>query len=141
MEAAGEMGRDFETDALFWIAREAGGSLRDAYTLFDQVMSFSEEKITLSGIREKMGLVGLESTSELLDAASAGNRKRALEILDEVLSSAPQWNRSCWKLADFLRNLTLLSYGIDKESLLGLSPERFPGAPGTPGTADAWKPR
>lgn len=129
MEAAGEMGREFENDALFWIAREAGGSLRDAYTLFDQVLSFSEEKITLSGIREKMGLVGLESTTELLDAASAGNRKQALEVLDEILGSGTAVEQVLVELADFLRNLTLLAYGIEKESLLGLSPERFPRGP------------
>jgi DNA polymerase-3 subunit gamma/tau len=129
IEAAGEMGREFENDALYWIAREAGGSMRDAYTLFDQVLSFSEEKITLSGIREKMGLVGLESTGELLDAASAGNRRRALEILDEILGSGTAVEQVLVELADFLRNLTLLSYGIDKESLLGLSPDRFPEGP------------
>lgn len=129
VEAAGEMGRDFEPDALFWIAREAGGSMRDAYTLFDQVMSFSEAKITLAGIREKMGLVGLESTADLLDAAAAGNRKRALEILDEVLQSGTAVEQVLVELADFLRNLTLLSYGIEKESLLGVSPDRFPAGP------------
>lgn len=129
MEAAGEMGRGFENDALFWIAREAGGSMRDAYTLFDQVLSFSEEKITLSGIREKMGLVGLESTTELLDAASAGNRKQALEVLDDILGSGTAVEQVLVELADFLRNLTLLAYGIEKESLLGLSPERFPQGP------------
>jgi DNA polymerase-3 subunit gamma/tau len=129
IEAAGEMGREFENDALYWIAREAGGSMRDAYTLFDQVLSFSEEKITLSGIREKMGLVGLESTGELLDAASAGNRRRAVEILNEILGSGTAVEQVLVELADFLRNLTLLSYGIDKESLLGLSPERFPEGP------------
>jgi DNA polymerase-3 subunit gamma/tau len=35
-----------EDEALLWIAKESGGSLRDAYTLFDQVVSFSEGKIT-----------------------------------------------------------------------------------------------
>jgi DNA polymerase-3 subunit gamma/tau len=129
VEAAGEKNRSFENDALFWIAREAAGSMRDAYTLFDQVLSFSEDTITLSGIREKMGLVGLESTSELLDAASAGNRKRALEILDEILSSGTAVDQVLVELADFLRNLTLIAYGIEKESLLGLSPERFPEGP------------
>jgi len=129
VEAAGEMGREFENDALFWIAREAGGSMRDAYTLFDQVLSFSEEKITLAGIREKMGLVGIESTSELLDAASKGNRPKALEILDKVLQSGIAVEQVLVELADFLRNLALLSYGIEKESLLGLSPDRFPKEP------------
>jgi len=129
VEAAGEMGRDFENDALYWIAREAGGSMRDAYTLFDQVISFSEDKITLGGIREKMGLVGLEHTSDLLNAASEGNRKAALDLLDKILSSGTAVEQVLLELAEFLRNLTLIAYGIDKESLLGLSPDRFPEGP------------
>jgi DNA polymerase-3 subunit gamma/tau len=129
VEAAGEMKRAFENDSLYWIAREAGGSMRDAYTLFDQVLSFSEETITLAGIREKMGLVGLDSTTGLLEAASAGNTERALGILDEILTSGTAVEQVLVELADFLRNLTLMAYGIRKESILGLSPDRFPEGP------------
>ena len=129
VENASELGRAFDTDALYWIAREAGGSMRDAYTLFDQVLSFSEERITLEGIREKMGLVGLEVTSELLDAAAAGNRKRALELLDEILIAGTAVEQVLVELADFLRNLTVLAYGVDKESILGLKADRFPQGP------------
>ncbi|PIE05216.1 MAG: DNA polymerase III, subunit gamma and tau, partial [Spirochaetales bacterium] len=125
-EAAGEMEREFEDDALFWIAREAGGSLRDAYTLFDQVLSFSGGKITLEGIREKMGLMGLESASRLLSAAAGGERTEALNILDEILSSGTAVEQVLAELADYLRNLMLLACGIEKVSLLGMAPERFP---------------
>lgn len=128
-EAAGEIGREFENDALQWIAREAAGSMRDAYTLFDQVASFSDERVTLEGIRETMGLVGLETTSEFLDACSAGNSKRALELLDEILVSGTAVDQILLELGDCLRNLVLMSYGIDKESILGLSVERFPEGP------------
>ena len=44
-----------EDDALLWIAKESTGSLRDAYTLFDQVVSFSEGEITAKKIRDKLG--------------------------------------------------------------------------------------
>lgn len=128
-EAAGEIGREFENDALQWIAKEAAGSMRDAYTLFDQVASFSDERVTLEGIRETMGLVGLETTSEFLDACSAGNSKRALELLDEILVSGTAVDQILLELGDCLRNLVLISYGIDKESILGLSAERFPEGP------------
>ena len=125
-EAAGEMKREIENDALFWIAREAGGSMRDAYTLFDQVLSFSEERITLTEIREKMGLVGLETTSELLSAAAAGNQKRSLELLGEIISSGTAVEQILIELADSLRSFVLLAYGIKKESLLGMNADRFP---------------
>ena len=128
-EAAGEIKREFETDALQWIAREAAGSMRDAYTLFDQVASFSDKKVTLEGIRETMGLVGLEKTAEFLDACSAGNRKGALELLDEILTAGTAVDQILLELADCLRNLVLISYGVDKESILGMSPGRFPEGP------------
>lgn len=128
-EAAGEIGREFENDALQWIAREAAGSMRDAYTLFDQVASFSDERVTLEGIRETMGLVGLEKTSEFLEACSAGNRKMALQLLDEILTAGTAVDQILLELADCLRNLVLISYGVDKESILGMSPGRFPEGP------------
>ena len=128
-EAAGEIGREFENDALQWIAKEAAGSMRDAYTLFDQVASFSDERVTLEGIRETMGLVGLEKTSEFLEACSAGNRKMALELLDEILTAGTAVDQILLELADCLRNLVLISYGVDKESILGMSPGRFPEGP------------
>ncbi|OQX29488.1 MAG: hypothetical protein B0D92_03425 [Spirochaeta sp. LUC14_002_19_P3] len=126
VEAAGEMNREFENDALLWIAREAGGSMRDAYTLFDQVISFSEGRVTLEGIREKMGLAGLETTSALLEAAAKGNSGEAFTLLDELVSSGTAVEQVLIELADYLRNLVLIAHGIEKESLLGLSIDRFP---------------
>src|SRR5690606_35741464 len=41
-ETCDETGIKAEPQALSWIAREATGSIRDAYTLFDQVASFSD---------------------------------------------------------------------------------------------------
>jgi len=55
-----ELSIQAEEAALFWIAKEATGSLRDAYTLLDQVVSFSRDGITLEKIRAKLGLVGLD---------------------------------------------------------------------------------
>ena len=45
-----------EEEALLWIARESTGSLRDAYTLLDQALSFSEGDVTLQKLKEKLGM-------------------------------------------------------------------------------------
>lgn len=129
VEVAGEMKRDFEDDALYWIAREAGGSMRDAYTLFDQILSFSEGRITLPEIREKMGLVGMESIARLFETAANGSRKESLELLDEIISSGKAIEQIVIEMADFLRNLVLLNHGIENESLLGQSAGSFPSSP------------
>ncbi|MDR3060287.1 MAG: DNA polymerase III subunit gamma/tau, partial [Prevotella sp.] len=57
-DTCAEMGIEAEDEALFWIAKESTGSLRDAYTLFDQVASFSDGHIREQLIRDKLGLVG-----------------------------------------------------------------------------------
>jgi len=126
VEAAAEVNREFENDALYWIARESAGSMRDAYTLFDQVLSFSGEKISLANICEKMGLVGIEHMTDLLEAAAAGDRARAIGLLDNVLGAGAAVEQVLLELASYLRDLILLAYGIGRESLLGVNAERFP---------------
>ena len=124
-EVATEINREFESDALYWIARESGGSMRDAYTLFDQVLSFSDEKINLASICEKMGLVGIEHMTNLLEATAAGDRAEALELLDYILGSGAAVEQVLFELASYFRDLILIAYGIGRESLLGASAERF----------------
>jgi len=65
-----ELSLEAEESALFWIAKEATGSLRDAYTLLDQVISFSRDGITLERIRAKLGLVGLDQIRSLIEIIS-----------------------------------------------------------------------
>jgi len=124
-EAAAEINREFEDSALYWIARESGGSLRDAYMLFDQVLSFSSETITLAIISDKMNLVGVEHMTGLLEAAVAGDRAGTIELLDDILDSGTAVEQVLLEMTSYLRDLILLAYGIRRESLLGVSAERF----------------
>jgi len=125
VEAAAELDREFESDALYWIARESGGSMRDAYTLFDQILSFSSEKITLAAIYEKMCLVGTERITSLLEAAAAGDRAGAIGLLNDILDAGSAVEQVLLELASYLRDLILLAYGIGRESLLSGSAKRF----------------
>ena len=59
-QAAAELNVQADEEALFWVARESTGSMRDAYTLFDQVVAFSDGHITYEKIRDKLGLVGID---------------------------------------------------------------------------------
>jgi DNA polymerase-3 subunit gamma/tau len=120
-----ESGISAEDDALLWIAKEATGSLRDAYTLFDQVLSFSEGEISVQKIREKMGLVGLDRINEIAELFASENAGAALALLDDVLTSGVSIEQFTVDLAEYFRNILFLKSGIHKESLLGYSPERF----------------
>lgn len=123
--ACAEAGIEAEEEALFWIAKEATGSMRDAYTLLDQVIAFSDGKLETEAIRDKLGLVGLDSVNELAEACSAGSAERAFEIVDRVLDRGVSIDRFVVDMAEYYRSLLLLKHGIQRESLLGYAPDRF----------------
>ena len=114
-----------EEEALYWIAKEATGSVRDAYTLFDQVASFSEENITMQKIQEKLGLTSLDSISSLLSFCALGNAKDAINAFNDILQNGISIEQFITDSASYLRALLLLKQGIEKESLLGFNKERI----------------
>jgi DNA polymerase-3 subunit gamma/tau len=124
-EACADLGVTADDEALFWIAKEGTGSLRDCYTLLDQVLAFSGETITLEKIREKLGFVGLEQLARLADSALRGSANESLEHLDAILQSGISVDQCIIDCAEYYRALLFLQVGIRREALLGAAPERF----------------
>jgi DNA polymerase-3 subunit gamma/tau len=124
-ETCTEMNVQAEDEALFWIAREATGSMRDAYTLFDQVLSFSGGHLRSALIREKLGLVGLEELNALADACASNNNAEAFTVIDRVLEAGIAVEQFVIDMAGYYRSLMLLKAGVTKESLLGYGADRF----------------
>ena len=123
--AAQEAGIQADDEALYWIARESTGSMRDSYTLFDQVAAFSDGNITYEKIRDKLGLVGIDRLNELFGICVSGDSKAALEKLDGYIQNGVSIEQLISNCADYLRNLLLIKSGITRESLLGQAPDRF----------------
>ena len=117
--AAADLGVEAAAEALLWIAKESGGSLRDAYTLFDQVVSFAEGRITSELIRDKLGLTGLDALGGLFGASAAGDAQAALLALDEILARGVSPEQLVSEAAEYCRSLLLIKNGITKVSLLG----------------------
>ena len=123
--ACKDIGITAEDEALYWIARESTGSMRDAYTLFDQVAAFSEGHITYEKIRDKLGLVGTERLNEIFDACIDADNVSVTEKLDAFLQSGISIDQLITNCSDYLRSLLLIKHGITKESLLGQAAERY----------------
>ena len=124
-EAVAEMDLEAEDDALFWIAKEATGSLRDAYTLFDQIASFADSRITMDLIGEKLGLVGLDRINRLAEFLVSNNAKSAIELADEILTYGVSVEQFVIDLAEFFRCVLFIKHGVHKESLIGYGVDQF----------------
>lgn len=124
-DAAAELGIQADDEALYWIARESTGSVRDAYTLFDQVAAFSNGHITYDKIRDKLGLVGIDRLNQLCELCVDGNNAEVLQTLDEILQNGVSIEQFIVNFADYLRSLLLIQSNVTKESLLGQNAGRF----------------
>jgi len=124
-DVCAELGIRAEDSALFWIAKESTGSMRDAFTLFDQVASFSAGHIREALIREKLGLAGLEKINALAEACAGGDAAAAFALVDDALASGVAIEQLVIDLAGYYRSLLLIKNGIARESLLGYSPGEF----------------
>jgi len=123
--AATEMGVEVEERALIWIAKEATGSMRDAYTLLDQIVSFADGSITLERIREKLGVLGIEELNEFVRLLRAGDSGAVLQRVDGILSTGVSIEQFVTNLAEYFRNLLFLKSGLAKDTLLGYAPADF----------------
>ncbi|MBO4278750.1 MAG: DNA polymerase III subunit gamma/tau [Spirochaetales bacterium] len=125
-QAASEMGIQADADALFWIAKEATGSMRDAYTLFDQVVAFSNGKITLAQIREKLGLVGVDRINEIMKDVLARNQSASLDKVHDLLARGMSIEQIIKDFSDYFRSLLLIRKGVKSENVLGEQIQSFP---------------
>ena len=125
-QAASEMGIQADSDALFWIAKEATGSMRDAYTLFDQVVAFSNGRIKLAQIREKLGLVGVDRINEIMSDVLARNQSASLDKVHELLARGMSIEQIIKDFSDYFRSLLLIKKGVKSENVLGEQIQSFP---------------
>ena len=91
--------------ALREIARSGMGSMRDAQSNFDQVISFSGEKISVSEVSAALGLASTETLTQVILAISEKSPKIALEVVADLVSRGQDMRSFCGDLLAVFRDL------------------------------------
>jgi len=89
-EVVDEEGQDVEDTALALIARRAGGSMRDAQSLLDQVLAFAQGKLTLEQVQGLLGLAKDEQIVSIVLPVLERDPARALPALHQTLGQGVQ---------------------------------------------------
>ena len=126
LEAAAEMEVQADEDALFWIAKESTGSMRDAYTLFDQVVSFSQGHITMEKISSKLGLVGIDQIVAIVSHLLENKTREALHAVQELLFAGVSVEQCIKDFTQFFRSLLFIKAGVVEDAILGIQSDRIP---------------
>ncbi|UPA12128.1 DNA polymerase III subunit gamma/tau [Borrelia venezuelensis] len=113
----------YEDEALRWIAYKSGGSVRDAYTLFDQIVSLSNSDIQFERIRSKMGFTSSEFLEKLALSILNDDLKELLCILDAVFLTGISCEQLLLDTIEFFREILFLKLGIKNLMFIGIKPE------------------
>ncbi len=119
---ATQEGVTVEPAALAYIARQGGGSMRDAISLLDQLTAYGGETISLELVRSVLGAVASQSVTELVDALLAQNLAVGLDVINRVVSDGVDPRQFARELVEYLRALMLVKLS-DGSQLLNLPDE------------------
>ena len=94
-----------EPEALNVIAQKADGGMRDALSIFDQVVSFTNGNITYQAVIDNLNVLDYEYYFRLTDAILSGNVRASVLILNEILGKGFDGQNIITGLAGHFRDL------------------------------------
>ncbi len=112
---------DVSDEALKEIARSGAGSMRDAQSNFDQVISFSGEMIGTHEVISALGMASAEMLTKTVSAISDRNATVALQVVDELIGRGQDLRHFCRDLLSLFRDLLVTKLASDIENLLDTS--------------------
>jgi DNA polymerase-3 subunit gamma/tau len=100
-------------DALREVARAGEGSMRDAQSAFDQVISFSEGKIGTEDVEAALGLASSELLSRVVRAVAEQKPAEALAVVADLTARGHELRNFCRDLLAHVRDLLVVKVSGD----------------------------
>ncbi len=114
-----------EPEALRAVARRASGSLRDAQSLLEQLLSAGGEMLTVELVHERLGTASDERLLDLVDALADHNSSAVLGQVERAADEGVQPTDLLNGVLEFLRDVMVLSAGAESV-LLAATPRQTP---------------
>lgn len=103
-----------EMDALHIIAQKADGGLRDALSMFDQLVSFAGNKLTYKQVIENLNVLDHDYYFRITDYIFQGNISQTLLTINEIIDNGFDGQHFIIGLGQHFRNLLVSQ---DKETI------------------------
>ena len=104
-------------EAIREIARAGDGSMRDAQSAFDQVISFAGDKITTDDVEKALGIAGADVLARVVDGIAENKPAEALAIVDDLVMRGHNLRNFCRDVLGHLRDLLVVKVSGDPRLL------------------------
>ncbi|MGJ1192760.1 DNA polymerase III subunit gamma/tau [Sphingobacterium siyangense] len=95
----------YDQDGLHIIAQKADGGLRDALSMFDQIVSFSNKNVTYQAVIDNLNILDYDYYFKLTDAILTEDAAQTLLIFNEILNHGFDGSHFIAGLSAHFRNL------------------------------------
>lgn len=110
-----------EKDAAELIAKAADGGMRDALSVMDRCIAFSET-ITADTVSEAAGISGGDQLLAIAEAVADRDAAKALDIIDKLYSRSKDMQRLCEELSGQMRNVMIAVSAPDRTNVIVCMP-------------------
>jgi DNA polymerase-3 subunit gamma/tau len=104
-------------EAIREIARAGDGSMRDAQSSFDQVISFAGDKIKTEDVENALGIAGADVLARVVNGIAENKPAEALAIVDDLVMRGHNLRNFCRDVLGHLRDLLVVKVSGDPKLL------------------------
>ncbi len=108
---------EFSDEALQLIAQKADGSMRDALSILDQVIAFSEKSISIDSISKAIGIISDDDMYELFYEIINNNIDKSIMLFHEILNSGISPSVFLDNFCSFLNNCMLIKINKNNSNI------------------------
>ncbi|MCX5703650.1 MAG: DNA polymerase III subunit gamma/tau [Candidatus Omnitrophica bacterium] len=112
-----------DKEVLFAIAKSSDGSLRDAESVLDQLISFSQQKVSLKDVVSVLGLIEQEALFEITEKIIQKDAKATLVLLNTLIDEGKDTSVLSANLIEHFRNLMIAKVTKGDAKLIDLPAE------------------
>lgn len=117
---------EFENEALWLIAKQGDGSMRDSQSLLDQVISFSNGPLTKAKTQEILGLTDRNLLFDTLAAILDRNSVQLVDLLKKMRLTATDPELFMTELVELARHLLVVkTAGVEALSIVEIPESEF----------------
>lgn len=109
---------EVDRDALEAVALAAEGGMRDALSLLDQAISYSDEKVILEDVLAVTGGVSQSVLTEMVGLLHEKEITKALRLLDHMIENGKDPSRFIFDMIYFLRDMLFYKTTSELEDVL-----------------------
>ena len=114
---------NIDKKVLFAIAKASDGSLRDAESILDQLISFAKEAVSLEDVISMLGLVEQDALFNIADRIINKDARGALELFNNIIDSGKDIGNFLLNLIEHFRNLMIAKVTQADSKLIDLPEE------------------